>query len=105
MTVDSLLPAMTNAAKTAFGNVWDKVEHYAVPEFKKIGTQIVAIEVHKKEYTPDGARLLMQMQVTACRGVLVAMTELTLQQVEAAINAVLKAIADVVNKAIGFALL
>jgi len=45
------------------------------------------------------------MQITASQAVLVGMTELTLQQVEAAINAVLKAITDMVNKAIGFSLL
>ena len=89
MNVESLLPVMTKAAQSAFGNVWARTKNFAVPELEKIARQVIAIEKHKADYTEEGARILMRMQITASQAVIVGMTELTLQQVEASINAVL----------------
>ena len=53
---------------------------------------------------PEGAKILLEMQVRATIGVIVAMTSLTMLAVQDAINAILGAVRDFVNGAIGFAL-
>ena len=78
------------------------MQSYAVTELQKIATQIVAIEADKASYTPAGAQALLDMQVRATIGVIVAMTTLTLLAVQAALNQILAAVKTMVNTAIGF---
>ena len=100
-----LLNAMVSAGENLGGTLWLDIETYAVPELQKIAIQIVAIEVNKDSYTPAGAQALMDMQIKATIGVIVAMTTLALLAVQNAINQILAAVKSMVNAAIGFAII
>ena len=63
------------------------------------------IATNRADYTVEGAKALLAMQVKAAIGVIVAMTSLTLLAVEEAINAVLAAVRLFVNDAVGFPIL
>ena len=103
----SLAKTMVWAAEGAFAGCWEHIESYTVPELQKIASTIVSIEanVAAKNYTQDVADLILRMQLRATQSVIVATTGLLLLQVEQALNKILGAIADVVNKAIGFPLI
>lgn len=101
----ALVNAMISAGQTLGGTMWHDIETYAVPELKKIAIQIIAIEEHKDDYTPAGAQALLDMQIKATIGVIVAMTALTLLAVQSAINQILAAVKSTVNTAIGFAII
>jgi hypothetical protein len=103
----NLLKTMVGAAEGAFAGTWHDVKSYTVPELEKIASTIVSIEanVAAKNYTQDVANLILRMQLRATQSVIVATTGLLLLQVEQALNKILGAIADVVNKAIGFPLI
>lgn len=106
-TVDSLLGTMVSAAEGAFSGSWSDIESYATPELQKIASTIVSIEanVAAGHYTQETANLILRMQVRSAEAIIVATTGLLLLQVEKALNAVLAAIGDVVNKAVGFPLI
>ena len=103
----NLAKTMVSAAEGAFTGCWEQIESYTVPELQKVAATIVSIEanVAAKNYTQDVADLILRMQLRATQSVIVATTGLLLLQVEQALNKILGAIADVVNKAIGFPLI
>jgi hypothetical protein len=105
LDVGSLLPTMITAGQNLGGSIWNQMQTFALPELQKIAIQIVAIEQNPNQFTPQGAQALLSLQVTATVGVIVAMTALTLLDVQAALNTILQAIKDIVNRAIGFALI
>ncbi len=102
---NGLVNTMISAGQTLGGTMWHDMETYAVPELQKIAIQIIAIEVHKDDYTPAGAQALLDMQIKATLGVIVAMTSLTLLAVQDAINQILAAVKSTVNAALGFAII
>lgn len=105
--VDNLLSQMVAAAEGAFKGSWNDIKAYTVPELEKVASTIVSIEanVATGRYTQDTANLILRMQVRSTEAIIVATTGLLLLQVEDALNAILGAIADVVNKAVGFPLI
>jgi hypothetical protein len=105
MNFDLLVGRMTSAGEGLAGNVWNDIRTFAIPELKKIATQILAIAENIDDFTLEGAKALMRMQVHATVAVLVAMTSLTLLAVEAAINEILGAIRDLVNGTLGIPLI
>lgn len=109
LQVDQLVSAMTSAGEGLAGTVWGDIQTYAIPELQKIAAQVVAIEtgmlLNPPQYTPDGAAALLDMQVQASIGVIVAMTTLTLLAVQTAINQILDAIKGMVNTALKFPLI
>ena len=105
LDAENLVSAMSQAGRGLGGALWGQMNTYAVPEFRKIAVQIAAIAEHIGDYSPDGAKALMKMQIDATIGVIVAMTTLTLLDVQTAINQILAAISGEVNRVIGFALL
>lgn len=105
LDVQALTQTMVSAGQGLTSGVWSKMQTYAAPELKKIALQIVAIAENRDDYTPEGAKALLRMQVNATVAVFVAMTTLTMLEVQEALNAILSAIRDQVNGAIGFALL
>jgi hypothetical protein len=106
-TADSLVNTMVSAAEGAFGGSWSDIESYTTPELEKIASTIVSIEanVAAGRYTQDTANLILRMQVRSTEAIIVATTGLLLLQVENALNEILRAVADVVNKAVGFPLI
>ena len=103
----SLVKTMVGAAEGAFGDCWDDIEKYTIPELEKIASTIVSIEANvvARNYTQAVADLILRMQLRATQSVIVATTGLLLLQVEQAIDKCLDAIAGVVNKALGFPLI
>jgi hypothetical protein len=103
----NLLKTMVGAAEGAFAGSWQDIKSYTIPELEKIASTIVSIEanVAAKNYSQDVANLILRMQVRATQSVIVATTGLLLLHVEQAINTCLSAIADLVNKAVGFPLI
>jgi hypothetical protein len=88
----ALVDAMVSAGENLGADLWNSIETFAVPELQKIAIQIVAIEQNRNAFTPDGAKALLDLQVRATVGVIVAMTALTLLAVQKAINEILEAI-------------
>src|SRR5918996_4901939 len=107
LDTDSLMKTMVSAAEGAFTGSWQDIKNYTVPELQKIASTIVSIEanVAAKNYTQEVANLILRMQLRATQSVIVATTGLLLLRVEEALNKILRAIADVVNTAIGFPLI
>ncbi len=107
MAIDTqgLVNAMVAAGQNLGSTLLNQANTYALPELTKIASQIVAIEMHQNDYGQDGARALLDMQVRASVGVIVAMTSMVLLDVQKALNAILQAVKDTVNKATGFALI
>jgi hypothetical protein len=107
MAIDTqaLVNAMVSAGRNLGSQLLSQATNYALPEFTKIAQQIVAIELHKDDYTEAGAKALLDMQVRASVGVIVAMTSMILLDVQSAINAILQAVKVLVNGAVGFLLI
>ena len=105
MNVDNLFSQLLQAGQGLAGDVWQQMKSFAVPELKKIAVQIVAIGEHLEDYTQEGARALLDMQMKAAAGVIVAMTTLTLLAVQEALNAIIAAVKQLVNSTLGFALI
>ena len=104
MGLNGLFGRMLDAGKALPGGIWAEMQAFAIPELKKIVVQIEAI-AENADFTPEGARALLDMQVKATIGVIVAMTSLTLLLVQDAINAILAAVRDFVNGAVKLPLL
>lgn len=105
MDVGELFGRMLDAGKALPGDIWGQMQTFAIPELKKIAIQLQAIAENVGDFTPEGARALLDMQVKATIGVIVAMTSLTLLLVQDAINAILDAVRDFVNGAVGLPLI
>ncbi len=105
LNVNQLATILIDAGRNMGGTIWSQMQSYAVPELKKIAIQIAAIAENLEDYTVEGARALMDMQVKAAIGVIVAMTSLTLLAVQNAINQILSGVSDTVNEAVGIPLL
>ena len=101
----ALVDGMVSAGENLGSDIWNSIQTFAVPELQKIATQIVAIEQNINAFTPEGAKALLDMQLRASVGVIVAMTTLTLLAVQKAINEILAAIKGVVNQAVKFGLI
>ncbi len=103
--VEALGDSMISAGRTLVGNVWAHMETYAIPELKKIAVQIAALADLSTGWTPESRVLLFKMQVRSAVSVIVAMTSLVMLEVQNAINAILQAVKDVVNTAVGIPLI
>jgi len=84
-----------------------KIGAFAQGEFRKIAQQIVTIEAElgRGRLTRAQAAILMEMQKSASRSVLLTAKGLSLLVVEQAINAALGVVRNAVNTAIGIQLL
>lgn len=109
INADEIFTKMIGAAEGAFGDGWEAVKNYAPAEFKKMAIQLAEITENVALYeanntqgfSPETGKILFTMQRTACEGVLVAVTHLTLIAVQNAINAILKVLKDAFAGAIG----
>lgn len=105
---NSLLQTMTSAASGALAGSWANVQNFTIPELKKLAMTFVDIEAGlmatPPRYTRESAQILLRMQLRAFQAVVTATTALTLIELERAINSILAAVRDVVNGAVGFAL-
>ena len=109
MAVDSssLVPKMLSAAAGVIGPKWSEAQDYAKSEFLKISQSILFIEeqLALDKMTREQAQLHLDLQKNASRAVLLTLEGLGILGAEAAINAALGAIKDVVNGALKFTLI
>lgn len=100
-----LFERMAEAGRGLAGDIWGRMETFAIPELKKIAIQIEALADPASPWSLEESRLLLDMQVRAAVTVIVAMTDLVLLAVQNAINAILAAVRDFVNGAVGIPLI
>src|SRR5262245_56219778 len=107
MPIDTgeLTNTLVTAGRALPGNIWARIHDFSLPELEKIAEQIKEIVENADQFTPAGARDLLELQVTASVGVIVAATQLVEQDVQDAINAILAAVRDFVNGRLPFPLL
>jgi len=107
LNVEALASQMLGAALPILKKGADDAEAFAKTEFTKIAQTIVAIgeQVAAGQINEKQAALLLDMQTSASRNVLLTLEGLALLAVEAAINAALDVVKGAVNGALGFALI
>ena len=105
--VQSLTQQMVQAAVPILKQGAQDAESFAQTEFTKIAQTIASVgeQVAMGQINQDQAKLLLNMQTSASRNVLLTLQGLALLMVESAINAALGVVKGTVNTALGFALL
>lgn len=109
LNLANLVGTMKSAGITAFGNIWNDIKAFLLPELRKLAFTFIDIEkglaAKPPIYTRASAKILTEMQINSLKTILTAMTALTIIAIQAALNAILGAVRDTVNSAIGFALI
>jgi subtilase family serine protease len=107
LDVGTLATQMLGAALPILEKDAEDAKSFAQTEFTKIAQTIVSIgeQLAAGQINQAQAVLLLDMQKSASRSVLLALQGLALLAVEAAINAALGVVKTAVNTAIGFALI
>ncbi len=107
LDVGTLATQMLGAALPILKKDTQDAESFAKTEFTKIAQTIVSIgeQVATGQINQQQAGLLLEMQTSASRSVLLTLQGLALLAVEEAINAALAVVKTAVNTALGFALI
>lgn len=102
-----LAQRMLSGAATEAGEGWAEVSAFFKVEFRTIARRIKDIgkAVAGGDIDELTAKLLMRMQVNNAVAAVAAMTTMVMVRIERIINAALGLVRDVVNTALGFALL
>ena len=105
--IEAVAGAMLAASKASLQKSWPKVKEYMSGEAKKIALTFAQIETLKQQdkISEAEAHVLFEMQKNASRAVLLAVKGMGMIAVEEAINAALGAVSEIVNGALGFALI
>lgn len=101
-----LLPKMLKAAEGILKN-WTDAQGYAESACRKLqeAVQYIKDEVQAGQMTEERAKEHLAIQKRAARVVLLGIDGLGKRAAEAAINEILDVVKDVINKAVGFALI
>jgi hypothetical protein len=107
LDVGTLATQMLGAALPILKKDASDAESFAKTEFTKIAQTIVSIgeQVAAGQIDQLQASLLLDMQTSASRNVLLTLKGLALLAVQEAINAALSVVKTAVNTALGFALI
>ena len=107
LDVGTLASQMLGAALPILSKDAQDAESFATTEFTKIAQTIASIgeQLAAGQINQDQATLLLEMQTSASKNVLLTLQGLSLLAVEAAINAALGVVKTVVNAAVKFALI
>jgi hypothetical protein len=107
LDVGTLAAQMLGAALPILKKDAQDAESFAKTEFTKIAQTIVSIgeQVATGQINEQQAGLLLDMQTSASRNVLLTLQGLALLAVEEAINAALDVVKTAINTALGFALI
>ncbi|MBV8209792.1 MAG: hypothetical protein JO133_06985 [Burkholderiaceae bacterium] len=105
--VQNVAQQMFQAAVPILQQGAQDAESFAKTEFTKIAQTIASVgeQVAAGQINQDQAKLLLNMQTSASRNVLLTLQGLALLMVESAINAALGVVKGTVNAALGFALI
>lgn len=107
LNINSLGKNMIAAAAGVFKSKWPDVRIYAEGEFRKLAQSLVTLSqgVATGKIKKSAAKSILKIHRNAAAMVMLAVEGLGILAVEAAINAALRAVASVVNKAAGFPLI
>jgi hypothetical protein len=107
LNVNSLLTSMTGAAAQSLKGNWPGIKDAATSSLKILAQNLVDIETMKLAgtITQEKAALLIDMQKNTVKMVIATEEGLGLLAAEAAINAAVDVVRNVVNTAIGWPLL
>jgi hypothetical protein len=107
LNVDDIAQKMLGAAKGVVADKWPTTQKYLESETKMFAQRLASIEQMKLAgvISENRAKLHVEFQKEAWETVLLAVEGMTQLLVEQALNAALNVVKDIVNKAIGFALL
>jgi hypothetical protein len=107
INVQQIFTSMVGAASGVFDKKWPVIKDFAEAEFEKLARTFAQIESLKLsgQISEAEASVLFEMQKNTARAVMLALEGMSLLLVEAAINAALAAVKDIINTALGFALL
>lgn len=107
LDLNEVKAAMIGAAKTSLATDWPKARDFAETELRKLAQSLkdIAALAAQGRVNRTQARALLAIHRNTTRMVLLTVKGLGKVAVENAINAALGAVATLVNKAAGFALL
>ena len=107
LSTEKLAKAMLAAAKGKLDKNWPEIKEYAYTEARKTAETLLLIErlALTGEINQAQAKALLRMQKASAQSVLLAVEGLGLLTAEAAINAAVGAVKEVVNEAVGFAVI
>ncbi len=99
--------ALTKQAKKSFEGVVNDIEQHVLPTMAHLARGLVVIGFRLKDgtYTEEIAAVERDALVDAASAVLVRFANRVLKEVQDILNALLEAVAGVVNKALGVSLL
>ncbi len=103
---DDILDRMLNAARETLQEKWPLVASTARERFQDLAQVLINIEQDKLsgDLTEDEAKELMEMHQNAVKTALEEIKGIGKLLAEAVINAVLRAVRDIVNSAVGWTL-
>jgi hypothetical protein len=107
LNIDEIAQQMLGAAKGVVAEKWPSTQKYLESETKIFAQRLASIEQMRLAgvISESRAKLHVEFQKEAWETVLLAVEGMSQLLVEQALNAALKAVQEVVNKAVGFALL
>jgi len=107
LDVNDITQKMLDAAKGVVSDKWPATRQYFESEAQAFAQRFASIEALRAagKITEERAKSHVEFQKESWATVLLAVEGLTELTVEQALNAALSAVKDIVNKAIGFALL
>jgi hypothetical protein len=112
MNFSDLWNAIFAAMKEPLAAAWGQARTFAETESKKIAHSLLTItqlyllpEGDLQKITREQAELLLDIQVSASRGILLTIATIGLIAAQRALEAGLDAVKNVVNAAIGFAII
>jgi hypothetical protein len=107
LDVDALVKSMVAAARASLGRDWTKARKFAEPQLDNLARSLVNIGELSAggEISGAEAAALLEIHKNTTRTVLLTVKGLGLLAAENALNAALGAVREVVNGAVGFALL
>ena len=106
LDLNSIIQQMVGAVSGSLKNQWPQIKDAATTALKNLAQTLVDIEQMKLDgtITDEKAALMIDMQKNAIKMVLLTEEGLGLLAAEAAINAAIGVVKDVVFKAIGIAI-
>ncbi|MGK6357024.1 hypothetical protein ACMGDH_17565 [Sphingomonas sp. DT-207] len=107
LPLQDIVKAIVGAMRGTFAEQWPQVRDFAEGEAQKLGVSLAQITrlTLSGQISEGEASVMLEMQKNAARTVLLAIRGMGIIAVESAINSALAAVRDIVNRAIGFALL
>ena len=107
INVDEVFSKMLSSGAEAFGPGWNEAKNFARVELKTIAQRIddIGEGLKNNEFDLPTAKMLLAMQVNLAVAAIAGATTLVTLAVEAAINAILESVKELVNGALGVVLL